>query len=182
MDQLDQLVISRRTINNFQNELPPQQLILDAIELSRWVPNHHLTQPWHFYFPSKEMVQQIIQLNSVLVAEKKGGKAAESKHKRWSQIPGWLIVTCNISADELQAQEDYAACCCNIYALSLILWQQGIGTKWTTGNVIRHDDFYDICWLDKHSQKVVGLIWYGYPNEIPQPQPRRNVDEIVTIF
>ncbi len=182
MDQLGQLISNRRTINDFQKQAPPQQTVVDAIELARWAPNHHLTQPWHFYFPSSTMIEQIIELNAKLVEQKKGTSAAESKRQRWSQIPGWLVVTCNISTDELQAQEDYAACCCNIYAMSLILWQQGIGTKWTTGNVIRNDDFYNICWLDKHSQKIVGLIWYGYPAQIPEPQPRRSIDEIVTIF
>ncbi len=182
MYQLGQLISDRRTINDFKTDVPPRQAILDAIELSRWVPNHHLTQPWHFYFPNQQMIEQIIELNAQLVLKAKGEQAAESKRQRWSKIPGWLVVCCNSSTDALQAKEDYAACCCNIYALSLILWQQGIGTKWTTGKVTRDDTFYDICWIDKHSQDVVGLIWYGYPSEIPQPQPRRRVEEIVTIF
>ena len=182
MDQLIDLISDRRTINNFKAELPPRDLILEAIKSARWVPNHHLTQPWNVYFPNPSMIKQIIELNANLVASIKGENAAEKKRQRWSNIPGWLIVTCDLSTDELQMQEDYAACTCFIYAFSLILWNQRIGAKWTTGNVIRDDGFYDICWIDKSSQKVVGLIWYGYPYDIPDPQPRRDLDEIVTIF
>ncbi len=182
MNQLGRLIGDRRTINDFKTQTPDRQIIIDAIELARWVPNHHLTQPWHFYFPDEAMINKIVELNAKLVAQKKGQDAAQKKRQRWSNMPGWLVVSCDLSSDELQQQEDYAACCCSIYALSLILWQQRIGMKWTTGHVIRDEDFYDICWLDKHSQIVVGLLWYGYPDKVPKPQPRRSVEEIVTVF
>ena len=46
---------SRRTTNLFLKQEVSRQLLLDAIELARWAPNHHLTEPWHFYLFGDEM-------------------------------------------------------------------------------------------------------------------------------
>ena len=182
MSSIDELILERRTINDFKAVAPDQQLIIDAIEVARWAPNHHLSQPWQYYLLNPQMIQQVIDLNAQLVEVKKGKQAGENKRNRWKAIPGWLIVTCERSDDDLRQQEDYAACCCSIYALSLALWNKGIGVKWTTGNVIREQAFYNICWLDQLSQDVVGLIWYGYPEQVPKAGQRRKIDEILTIY
>lgn len=182
MNSIEELIIGRRTINNFKPDIPARQIIIDAIETAGWVPNHHLTQPWRYYLLNSDMIEQVINLNADLVTDKKGEQAGDLKRKRWASIPGWLVVTCERSDNKLLQQEDYAACCCSVYALSLILWNKGIGIKWTTGDVIRNRRFYNICWLDHLSQKVVGLLWYGYPDQIPVAQRRRHVDETVTLY
>jgi len=173
-----EIIRKRRTISFFQSELPPKELVLKAIDLARWVPNHHLTEPWRYYLLSEQTKQTIVDLNTELVTRKNGEKAGEFKRERWSTIPGWLVVTCLRSTDTLRAREDYAATCCAIYALSLYLWSQGVGTKWTTGDVTRDPGFYDAIWVDPAIEKVVGLVWYGYASEVPVTA-RKPVSEIV---
>jgi hypothetical protein len=51
--------------------------------------------------------------------------------------------------------------------------------KWTTGEVIRADRFYDLVWVDREVEEVVGLIWYGYADEDPV-STRRNAIELTT--
>lgn len=180
---IDQLIRQRRTISDFEpNVIPDKQLILDAIELSQWVPNHHLSQPWHYYWPSKNQVDEIIDLNTALVAQTKDSQTANKKHARWSQIPGWLILTCQKSDDPIRQQEDYAACCAAAYVLSLSLYEKNVGTKWTTGPVIREADFYRINWIDQEKETVVGLIWYGTIAKTPKPQSRLGINHILTDF
>ena len=172
------IIRERRTINFFKTELPPRELILHAIDAARWVPNHHLSEPWRFYLLSDQCKKTIVDLNAQLVTASKGAEAGEAKRQRWSAIPGWLVVTCVRSEDELRAREDYAACCCAVYAFMLDLWSHGVGTKWTTGEVTRDSRFYDAIWTDPAVESVVGLIWYGYPSEIPVTA-RKPVSEIV---
>ncbi|KAB7622793.1 nitroreductase [Alkalilimnicola sp. S0819] len=161
----------RRTINRFQPRPVDPAIIHEALELARWAPNHYLSEPWHFYLIGEETRAQILDLNSTLVARSKGAEAAQAKRERWSAIPGWLVVTCERSEDPLRQQEDYAACCCLVQNLMLALWGQGIGSKWSTGPITREADFYDLIWVDPEAEQVVGLIWYGYPDE--QPDSRR---------
>ena len=160
---------NRRTIHQFRTDKsPPVELIERSIEHAIWAPNHRLTQPWHFHIIGTETAEQICQLNTEIVSKKKGKKAAEIKLRRWREIPGWLLLSCEISDDEIRRQEDYAACCCAAQNLSLILWENGVGMKWNTGAVTRDQRFFDIVQIDRHQHSIIGLFWYGYPEEIPQ--------------
>ena len=162
------LITGRRTIYEFRTEpIPSPDIIKRAIDISRWAPNHHLTEPWHFYLPGQETIAGIIELNTALAMEKNGTEAAREKQERWSRIPGWLVLTCDVSDNPVLAQENYAACCCMAQNLMLYLWSENIGTKWTTGAVIRDRRFYDLLWIDPSVETVTGMFWYGYAREIP---------------
>ena len=172
------LLRSRRTIHDFKPEPAPREKLLAAIDLARWAPNHHATEPWHFYLLGPETAIGIAELNAELVEAKSGAEAAAAKLERWSAMPGWLVVTCDKSDDDLREREDYAACACAIHNLMLYLWDEGIGVKWTTGAVIRDPRFYDLIWADPEVEEVVGLLWYGYAEEVPMIR-RKEVDEIL---
>lgn len=175
---LAELIRGRRTINLFQPEPPPLATLLQAIELARWAPNHKHTEPWTFHLIGPHTAEKIVDLNAQLVAQAKGAAAGEAKRTRWAAVPGWLAVTCECCDDPLQAEEDYAACCCAIQNLTLHLWDAGIGVKWSTGAVTRDPAFYELLGIDRSERRVIGLLWYGYPASVPE-QRRKPVDEIV---
>lgn len=161
------LIAGRRTVNRFRPECPPRARVHEALELARWAPNHHLTEPWRFYLLGESSKAAIVDLNRALVAERKGEAAAQAKAASWQAIPGWLVVTRVRASTELQAWEDYAACSCAIHNLALYLWSRGIGCKWTTGAVTREPRFYEQLGIAADEEIVVGLIWYGYPYDNP---------------
>jgi nitroreductase len=117
-------------------------------------------------------------LNKAMMVSTKGVDSAEEKYRRWLDIPGWLIVTCQRSEDDILYREDYAACCCVIQNLMLYLWSNGVGTKWSTGPVTQDDRCYDITWIDRKSENIIGLIWYGYPAETPKTL-RKNLEQVL---
>lgn len=168
----------RRTIGSFRPEVPPRETVLAAIELARWAPNHKKTEPWRVIWLGPEAVTAVIAINSRIISAAKGPADAESKAKKWAQTPGWLVVTCNKASDLFRQEEDYAAVCCAIQNLLLGLWSAGIGTKWSTGDVTRHPDFYSLLGIDPDKQRTVGMIWYGYPNVIPE-QTRQPVESFL---
>jgi len=176
---IEQLITGRRTIHDFKSApVPPVDIIHRAIEAARWAPNHHLTEPWHFYLPGPETIRSIIQLNTAIAIGKYGEKDAHKKQQRWAAIPGWLVLTCDRSADPVREREDYAACCCAAQNLMLYLWRLGIGMKWTTGDVVRDRRFYDLLWIAHEAETVVGMFWYGYPEEIPVTE-RKPLQQII---
>jgi len=155
-DVIADVLRSRRTINNFEASIPPRELILRAIDVARFAPNHHLTEPWHFYLLSDETKNAIVDINSELVAARRGPEAAESKRKRWSQMPGWMVITSDRSEDAERAREDYAAVCCAVHSMTLYLWSAGVGCKWTTGPVTRDPRFFESLWIDPEREDIVG--------------------------
>ena len=133
---------ARRTVHDFHPEPVPDASSEQAIELACWAPNHHRTEPWHFYLLGPRTRAALAQLNAAQVRATRGERAAEIKEQRWMAMPGWLLLTCDRNAERIREQEDYAACCCAAQNLLLALWAQGVGVKWSTGEVTRSDAFY----------------------------------------
>ncbi|MCP5090667.1 MAG: nitroreductase, partial [Gammaproteobacteria bacterium] len=108
-------------------------------------------------------------------------KAADFKRESWSEKPGWLVVSCQRSDDELLEREDYAACSAAVQNFMLHLWKAGVGSKWTTGDITRDQRFLDIVGIDESSAFVVALIWFGYPKLTPI-QSRRELTDLLTFL
>ncbi len=170
--QAEALLRGRRTTHAFKPGCPPRELILQAIELARWAPNHRLTEPWRFHLLGRRTVEAIIDLNAALGATGQDAAAVEAKRRRWLSVPGWLLVTCEKSADAVRMREDYAACACAVQNLMLYLWSRGVGTKWNTGRVTRDPRFFECVGVDAAREEVVSLLWYGYPAEVTQTRRR----------
>jgi len=176
---LEEVIRGRRTINLYLQTPVPRALVREAIEVATWAPNHHVTEPWHFYLLGEETVERCLDLCFEIVSAKKSEEAAQFKRAQWSEKPGWLVVTCRRSADELLQREDYAACAAAIQNFMLYLWKAGVGSKWTTGDITRDERFFDILGVDPGDELVVGLLWYGYPKLTPA-QKRKDLDDILS--
>jgi len=177
--EFGEVLRGRRTIELFLQTPVPDALIREAIEAATWAPNHHVTEPWRFYLLGQETIDQCLNLCRDIVTAKKDAKAGEFKAKSWSEKPGWLVVSCLKSEDELRQQEDYAACCTATQNLLLYLWKAGVGSKWTTGDITRDARFFDIIGANIDDELVVGLIWLGYPKLTPT-QSRKGLDEVLS--
>ncbi|MAD92151.1 MAG: nitroreductase [Gammaproteobacteria bacterium] len=170
---------SRRTIEIFLQKKIPLDFIKKAIDVAIWAPNHHVTEPWHFYQLGDATKRKCLDLCVEIVTKKKGKEAAEFKRASWAKKPGWLVVTCKKSSNEILQLEDYAACCTAVQNLSLYLWKAGIGSKWISGTIVRDPRFFKIIGINPDKEFVVGLIWYGYPKIIPT-QSRKRSREVST--
>lgn len=169
----------RRTINLYLQTPVPEALVDEAIESATWAPNHHVSEPWHFYRLGPGTKERCLDLCRDIVGAKKSVEAADFKRQSWSEKPGWLVVTCARSKDALREREDYAACAVAVQNFMLHLWKAGIGSKWTSGDITRDARFLDIVGIDGDNAFVVGLIWYGYPKLTPA-QNRKSTSDVVT--
>ena len=176
--EFGEVVRGRRTVNLYLQTPVPEELVHDAVEVATWAPNHHLTEPWRFIIPGEQTVEKILDLCQRIVTEKKGAELALHKRESWSQKPGWLIVTCQRSDDELRQNEDYAACSAAVQNFMLYLWKAGVGSKWTTGDITRDPRFFEILDVDQSESFIVGVIWYGYPKLTPA-QSRKDLSEVL---
>jgi nitroreductase len=175
---LAELIRGRRSTNLFESRPVARQLILDAIEVARWAPNHRLTEPWRFYVIGPQTADELMLLAAEIEAEQKGEKARAARLARLRGVPGFIVLTVTRSGDALRQTEDYAACCCAAQNMMLYLWQAGVGVKWTTGDIVRDARFYRALGADPLAEQVVGFFWYGYPRIVAPPR-RKDVQEIV---
>jgi nitroreductase len=176
---LAERIRARRTVNLFLEQPVSRQLILDAIEVARWAPNHHVTEPWHFHVLGQESIAQAVELTRAVVTERKGVQKGDFKAKEAAERPGWLVVTCKRSDDELRQREDYASCCCAIQNLMLYLSEAGLASKWSTGPITRDARLYELLGADRDDVFIVGLVFYGYPKIAPR-QSRKDPEEVTS--
>ncbi len=182
LHNLGEIMRSRRTTKLFSEKCVSANLIKEAIEVARWAPNHHLTEPWHFYLLGRRIINELaILIGDIILETKKDSDLSKFKKKSALAIPGWLLVTCKRSDSELLQQEDYASCCCAIQNLSLYLSKADVAMKWTTGLVTRDERLFKLLNIDSDKEFVVGLIWFGYPKILPK-QSRKDVSEIMSIL
>ncbi len=179
LERTGALLRGRRTLSRFADKPVDPELILAAVDVARWAPNHHLSEPWHFYVLGQQSISACLDLCRDIVAAKKGEKAAEFKRQKWSEKPGWLVLTCKRDDDEIRQLEDYAACSAAAQNMALYLWKAGIGCKWTSGDITRDERLADIVGFDAESEFVVGLFWFGYPKLTPS-QARTSLDKVVS--
>ncbi len=177
--KLAERIRGRRTTKLFLQTPVDRQLILDAIEVARWAPNHYVTEPWHFYLLGERTMQANVELIRQITAERKDAQKANFKAEAATQIPGWLVVTCRKSEDEVMQREDYASCCCAMQNLMLYLSEAGVGSKWATGAIVEDKRFFDMLGVDREQEFVVGVLRYGY-SKITPTQTRKEVSDIVT--
>ncbi|MGD8808584.1 MAG: nitroreductase [Gammaproteobacteria bacterium] len=177
-EDLDALLRSRRTINLFEPEPVAEELLLGAIDVARWAPNHKLTQPWRFYVVSQATKEKIARCAADIDAAAKGERVGQARYERLMAVPATFVVTSRIGNGELMDLEDYAAACCAVQNLTLSLWSRGVGVKWTTGAVTREPAFYELVGVDAGAERVIGYFWYGTPKLVPE-QKRKPVDDIV---
>ena len=183
------VLVERRTINDFEPTLPVgwEDALERAIVAATYAPNHKRTEPWRFHLLGTKAIERICKLNADIVTEKKGEAAGEKKLKRWLQMPGWLVVTCqkdptSPSMDDDPAglaRENYAASCCAVQNLCLSLHADGIGTKWTSGPVNFYPAFAETVGLSE-DEYVVGTLWFGRAEKIPEaPKKRLSMEEVL---
>ena len=178
-DPVAGILRNRRTVALFEDKLVARQHIEDAVALARWAPNHHLTEPWHFYLLGDKARDVTLELVESIVSVRANPDIGARKRAKWEKVPGWVVVTCKRKDDALMEREDYAACCCAIHSFSLYLWRVGIGMKWSTGSIIRDERYYSSLGIDQSKEFIVGLLSYGYPKLIPV-QKRKPADQIIT--
>lgn len=181
LESVEALLRGRRTIARFADKPVDRELILAAIDVARWVPNHHVTEPWHFYVLGPEAVETSIEFVRARATEVKGAEMGRRKALRASKVPAWVVVTCRRSDDRITQREDYAAVSCSIHNMSLYLWQAGVGMKWCTGSMANGSDYARSIGIDPDEEFVVGVLRIGYPVNTPI-QKRRPTDEIATLL
>ncbi|MEI2701183.1 MAG: nitroreductase family protein [Baekduia sp.] len=148
---LDSAIYERRTHKVFGAERVPPNVVSELIELARWAPNHHVTNPWRFRVLGPQSVERL--------------KAAEGdvvRAKKLDRAPTLIAVTCASApgASEPERREDLMAAACAAYALLLGATARGLANYWRTPAVLERSEGRAALGIGENEQ-IVGLIHLG---------------------
>src|SRR5437764_7256156 len=122
---VESAIRTRRTHKAFCPEPVPRELLDELLELARWAPNHHLTNPWRFRVLGPSALERLKQA---------AGPEGASKLDR---APTLVAATVVRSGDAVQYEEDLCATACATYAVLLGAHARGLAGYWRTPGVLR---------------------------------------------
>lgn len=156
---VENAIQSRRTHKAFQPEPVGRELLDELLELARWAPNHHLTNPWRFRVVGPKALARLKQA---------AGPEAASKLER---APTLVTATSVWADDPVQYQEDLCATACAVYAVLLAAHGRGLAGYWRTPEVLRTPDGLEALKIPP-SERFVALIHLGWPRQEKRPPER----------
>ena len=163
---VEEAIRTRRTHKIYRPEPVPREQLDDLFELARWVPNHHLTNPWRF---------RVIGPHA-LGALKAADPAGAAKLDRAPTLVACSVVQTD---DEEQREEDVAAGACAVYAIMLAAHARGIASYWRTPTVLRSTPGRAAAGI-ADGEHVLGLLHLGYADREWQAPDREPPERFVT--
>jgi len=165
--QLDDAIRGRRTHKAFEPEPVSPELLEELLELARWAPNHHLTEPWRF---------RVLGPGALARLKEAAGPTEAPKLDR---APTLVAASVVLTGAQQQDEEDLCAAACAIYAVLLGAHARGLAGYWRTPGVLRVPAGRAAVGIPD-GERVLGLIHLGAPRTAPAPPERRPVQGYVS--
>ena len=167
MTSLSELVRARRTTKVFGPEPVDPETIADLLELARWAPNHHLTNPWRF---------RVLGPDARAALKEAAGPESAAKLDR---APTLIVASSASEDDDPQtAEEDLLATGVASYIVLLAAHARGLAGYWRTPAVLRTPEGRRAAGI-ADGEDVVGLLHLGLPRQDKEPPEREPVDTVV---
>jgi nitroreductase len=151
---LPELIRSRRTHKSFGPEPVPHETLDELLELARWAPNHHRTNPWRFRVLGPETLAEL---------KEAAGPAEAPKLER---APTLVVASAALTGDLMQDEEDICATASAIFAVLLAAHARGLAGYWRTPRVLRTKAGREAVGLPD-GERFLGLIHLGTPRSEP---------------
>jgi len=177
MDTLE-AIHSRTSVKAFRSEPVERGVIEQILDAAIRAPNHRLTEPWSFYVLTGGAKRRLAELRREHRAKKypdpEAPEVEPALRKAYEDVietPAVIAVTTLVADDPVQREEDYAATYCAIQNMLLAATALGLGTYLRTGAIMDDERLAQLLALPEE-QRVVGLIYLGYPAEEGKHKPR----------
>lgn len=182
---------NRRSIRQFKPDPVAAEVLEKILLAGTLAPSGKNKQPWQFYVVSEDKRADMVAEMQAGIdrLEGKGIPTGSARYtiKSMSQAPVTIFVvnpTTNqppydwesfqSNADAVDTQSIGAA----IQNMLLAAQALGLGTLWICDIFFAYDDLH--TWLGTEGQ-MIAAISVGYPDQSPEPRPRKSVEE-VTVY
>ena len=167
MTSLSELVRTRRTTKVFGPEPLDRGTIEELLELARWAPNHHLTNPWRFRVLGPEALERL--------KEAAGAEAAP----KLDRAPTLVVSSAKLTGDPERDEEDVHATAVATYIVLLAAHDRGLAGYWRTPAVLRTPEGRAAVGLAQ-DERFVGLIHLGEGRQGKDAPERAPLDDYVS--
>ncbi len=165
--EVEEAIRGRRTHKVYGSEPVDRDTLEQLLELARWAPNHHLTEPWEFRVVGPETLAAL-----------KAAAGPESAGKL-DRAPTLVAVSVVRSGDPVQEEEDLLAAGCAVYAVLLGAHARGLVGYWRTPGFLRTPAGGAALGM-RPDEHFVALIHLGEQRQDQRAPERSEVSEYVS--
>jgi nitroreductase len=162
--ELESAIRARRTHKAFAPAPVDDETLLELLELARWAPNHHLTEPWRFRVLGPQALARLIA----------AGAANEGEKLR--RAPTLVVASARLSGDDYANREDLLATACAVYIVLLAASARGLASYWRTPALLETPEGRAAVGLPP-GEEFVALIHLGDPLTSPGAKERKPVGD-----
>lgn len=164
--EVEEAIRTRRTHKAYRPEPVERGLLEEILELARWAPNHNLTNPWRLRVIGPRALERL---------KEAAGPESAAKLDR---APTLVVVSCALTGDPVQDEEDLHATACAAYIVLLTAHGRGLATYWRTPEVLRTGEGQAaVGMLDE--ERFVGLLHLGGPVQEQRTPERLSADQVI---
>ena len=163
--ELEEAIRTRRTHKAYGSEPVDRATLDELLDLARWAPNHHLTNPWRFRV-----------LGPAALARLKDAAGPEAAGKL-DRAPTLVAVSVVQTGDAVSDEEDMCATACAAYIVLLAAHGRGLAGYWRTPGVLRTPEGRAALSIGA-GEHAIGLLHLGPARQeqrAPERAPAREV-------
>ncbi len=181
MEVLD-AIHKRVTVSKLKQDPLPRELVEKLLSAGAQAPNHHKVRPWRFVVLSGDGRKKLGDVMAASFADRNPGAPAEGLDKTRA-LPLRAPVVIAIGVDKpaepriIEVENISAASAAGMNIL-LAANALGLGVIWRTGEWARDPKVKEFLGFDA-DQHIVGFIYVGYPEVMPEPYERQGFEDRV---
>jgi nitroreductase len=165
--ELEQAIRTRRTHKAYGPEPVDRALLDELLDLARWAPNHHLTNPWRFRVLGPQALERL---------KSAAGPEAAGKLDR---APTLVAVSVVQTGDPVADEEDLCAAACAAYIVLLAAHGRGLAGYWRTPAVLRTPEGRAALGIGD-DQRAIALLHLGPARQEQRPPDRAPTADVIS--
>lgn len=170
LSEINEVIRNRRTIypEAYSARKVHDEIIQNVLTNGTWAPTHGMTQPWRFAVFTEAGRQKLADfLGNLYTVRNPGEKFKQAKFEKMIARPllAPAIVAVSMARDpqgKIREVEEIEAVACCIQNMALTCTAYGIGSFWSTPELIYTPEMNTFLGLGA-DDKCLGLFFMGYP-------------------
>jgi nitroreductase len=164
--EIEEAIRSRRTHKAYGAEPVDRATLAELLDLARWAPNHHLTNPWRF---------RVLGPGALARLKEAAGPEAAGKLDR---APTLVAVSVVQTGDAVADEEDLCAAACAAYIVLLAAHGRGLAGYWRTPAVLRSAEGRGALGIGE-DEHAIGLLHLGPARQEQRAPERAPVADVI---
>ncbi|BDR91020.1 nitroreductase family protein [Vulcanisaeta souniana] len=164
---LSEIIMSRRTIRDFEDKDVPRDVIVKILDVARWSPSGSNLQDWRFVIiRDKKLIKALKMFSPGWIGRGSPTVIVICSDRKWAYEKGGIL-----GGDTMYLIHAGIV----LQSIALLAYSLGLGTNPILS--FSKDAIKELLKLPEDWEPII-LLLIGYPRSIPEPTPRLPLDKL----